>query len=398
MKIMLNILRSESFFQKILFILVFPVIICATSIEDFTKIIEGNLKDAEAYKNRGLAYYTEGNYDKAIADYTKAIELNPKYAVTYDRRGNAYSKQGNYDKAMADYTKAIGLDPKYAVAYHNRGFAYSLQRNYDKAITDYTKAIVLDPKYAVAYDHRGNAYSLQRNYDKAMADYTKAIELDPKYAVAYHNRAFAYSKQGNYNKAMADYIKAKEYTLPSKSGPDINLANSNKKESQKKEETNNILNSSKLKAISDEKKDFNPNENKSTGLNIANQGLSDSFRTFLFKTGKFKVVDRTQMEEIMKEQKFQLTGCTETECAVEIGKILNAKYMLTGSISKISNEYIINIKIASVETAQIKLAEIEKCKESDLLSALKIIASRIASNEKFQQATTMETIAVLDLK
>ena len=38
------------------------------------------------------------DYDKAIDDYTKTIELNPDDADAYYSRGNAYRKSEQYDK------------------------------------------------------------------------------------------------------------------------------------------------------------------------------------------------------------------------------------------------------------------------------------------------------------
>lgn len=39
-------------------------------------------------------------------------------------------------------------------------------------------------------------------------------------------------------------------------------------------------------------------------------GLSNRLRTELFKTGKFNVFERSRVDEILKEQGFQQTGCT----------------------------------------------------------------------------------------
>ena len=48
------------------------------AIADFTKAIEINLQDADAYNNRGTAYVGKGEIDRAIADYSRAIEINPR--------------------------------------------------------------------------------------------------------------------------------------------------------------------------------------------------------------------------------------------------------------------------------------------------------------------------------
>jgi len=53
----------------------------------------------------------KGDYDGAIDDYTKAIELNPKEAQHYRYRGEARLGKGDLDGALADFTQAAKLKP-----------------------------------------------------------------------------------------------------------------------------------------------------------------------------------------------------------------------------------------------------------------------------------------------
>src|SRR6266849_626583 len=43
-----------------------------------------------AYNDRGNAYRTKGDNDRAIAEYNEAIRLDPRYSLAYNGRGNAY--------------------------------------------------------------------------------------------------------------------------------------------------------------------------------------------------------------------------------------------------------------------------------------------------------------------
>ena len=133
--------------------------------------------DAKAYYKRGLAYWNNGEYDRAIEEYTQAITLNSQYAEAYNNRGIIYKKKEEYDRAIADYTQAITLNSKYAKAYNNRGLAYADQGEYDRAIADYTQALTLNPEYAKAYNSRGLAYEHTGQRDDAVADFKKACEL-----------------------------------------------------------------------------------------------------------------------------------------------------------------------------------------------------------------------------
>ncbi len=81
--------------------------------------------------------------------------------------------------------------------------------------------------------------------------------------------------------------------------------------------------------------------------------LTDRMRTELVKTGAVIVVERGQMQTIMSEQDFQLTGCTSDECAVQIGQILGVTQMYTGSIGKIGSTYTVDVRVIDVETGTI---------------------------------------------
>lgn len=98
-----------------------------------------------AYINRGRSWYFKKDFDKAIADFTKAIEIDPKDADAYYARGLVRHIKGDYDKAIADYTKVIEINPKRAKAYKARGFCWEAKGQYDKAKADYAKAKEIDP-------------------------------------------------------------------------------------------------------------------------------------------------------------------------------------------------------------------------------------------------------------
>jgi len=85
--------------------------------------------------------------------------------------------------------------------------------------------------------------------------------------------------------------------------------------------------------------------------------VSDLLSVALVKSGTYRVLDRMNMDKILKEQAFQQTGCTDSECAVQIGQLLNMDYMITGTLSKLGERYFITINIIGVETSQIVRSE-----------------------------------------
>ena len=81
--------------------------------------------------------------------------------------------------------------------------------------------------------------------------------------------------------------------------------------------------------------------------------LTGRLSTELVKLGSFTVVERSQMEEVLKEQGFQQSGCTTSECAVEVGGLLGVDKMITGSIGKIGSLFTLSSRLIDVETGEI---------------------------------------------
>ena len=71
--------------------------------------------------------------------------------------------------------------------------------------------------------------------------------------------------------------------------------------------------------------------------------LTNRLRSMLVQTNTFIVLERGKMEGILQEQGFQQTGCTSTECVVEMGKLLNVQKIISGSIGKVGKIYTIDI-------------------------------------------------------
>jgi hypothetical protein len=83
--------------------------------------------------------------------------------------------------------------------------------------------------------------------------------------------------------------------------------------------------------------------------------ITDKIRNELIIRKNFKVMERSEMNQIMEEMEFQNSGiCDDQACAVEIGKIIGVDKIISGSIGKIGSMFSINIKMVDVSTAEIK--------------------------------------------
>jgi tetratricopeptide (TPR) repeat protein len=202
---------------------------------------------AEAYNNRGLAYYERAKlgleqYSSAEDDFKDSYLWDSTHAKAKSNLALVYFVQKNYLEAKYKYLEAIqvfsGTEEKlyYADVYNNLGVCYAQTGDTSNAMIAYNNAIriskwdyrnddtVKEKAYTDAYFNRGNLYYNDKKYDQAIADYTVTIDyfegtLQEKVEKkegekeggldrAYHNRALCKYNKGEYQNAIEDYKKA----------------------------------------------------------------------------------------------------------------------------------------------------------------------------------------------
>jgi hypothetical protein len=93
---------------------------------------------------------------------------------------------------------------------------------------------------------------------------------------------------------------------------------------------------------------------ESQGLGNTDIGaIRDNLISKLQQTGRYRVLERSQMEQILKEQGFQNSGvCDGSDCAVEMGKLLGIQQMVVGSAGVVGNTYTLNLRLVDVTTGE----------------------------------------------
>jgi hypothetical protein len=99
-------------------------------------------------------------------------------------------------------------------------------------------------------------------------------------------------------------------------------------------------------------------------------GIADMLVTALVKTKAYDVVEREQLQKILSEQKFGMSGLVDASTAVQIGKMIGVKKILTGKITQmglkkasaiffdISTATVsIDLRMINVETGVVEYAE-----------------------------------------
>jgi hypothetical protein len=111
--------------------------------------------------------------------------------------------------------------------------------------------------------------------------------------------------------------------------------------------------------------------------------LVSRFRVALNATGKFNVLEREKIREILAEQNLQQSEIAEgSGDNVQIGKILGVKEIITGDIGKVEDIYTINVRRISVETSEIvQTASVDyEGKVTGLLKIMEQLAYKLAED------------------
>lgn len=123
------------------------------------------------------------------------------------------------------------------------------------------------------------------------------------------------------------------------------------------------------------------------------QVIGELFSSELVTAKFYDVVDRKNIEKLLVEQEFQLSDCTETSCAIKIGRVLALDYMIYGSVSKLGDTFVINVQLLNVATAQIEGSSKEKfLKIDEAIDILKKVVYQLAGKEPPADQGTRQTV------
>src|SRR3990172_9031591 len=79
--------------------------------------------------------------------------------------------------------------------------------------------------------------------------------------------------------------------------------------------------------------------------------LSEEFSVALSESGKrFEVVDRAQLNSILKEQKFALSGLVDPKTVQKIGAIAGVQCLVTGTLTPFGDSIRLAVKVLDTST------------------------------------------------
>lgn len=192
--------------------------------------MSGDTSYLHQYFERANQKAIGGDSEGAIADYTKILELDPENTQAYYHRGQHLSTLGYQTEALEDLDEAIHWAKVHSLGLL-RDFGGALSDTLETlktdvnppqsslttptekppieaTIEDCSQRIHANPKDANAYFRRGQSRALKGDLQGAIADYTETLHLDPHHAEAHYRRALSHSALGNKTAATYDLQRA----------------------------------------------------------------------------------------------------------------------------------------------------------------------------------------------
>jgi|GEM_PF-1167319 len=125
---------------------------------------------------------------------------------------------------------------------------------------------------------------------------------------------------------------------------------------------------------------------KSTTKSSIEEGFGDVVTemlvTGLTKTGRFEVLERVQIKQILNERNFIEADVVAGESAIKLGKVLQVNYLVIGSVAKIQNLIEVDVRFVDTDTGKVFLAEnVSSPSMGDLRNAINRLTNKITADQ-----------------
>ena len=113
---------------------------------------------------------------------------------------------------------------------------------------------------------------------------------------------------------------------------------------------------------------------------ILGAAITSLLGTTLATSGVVRLVEREAVDKVLAEQRFQNSGVTTPEAAATIGRILNVRRVLIGTVSKFGSSYVVDVRVVDTESAEVtggESLECRNCAPEDLPEAVRIVAAAL---------------------
>ncbi len=304
----------------------------------------GFLREGANETETALAYYNEGNFDKAL-DVSRTLEdKNLRVRLAYLIQGDVYFRRGDLNAAEAAYGKAAQA----------------------KEGTNLQKANALMGLGRIA--------SIRKQTDKALGYYQSAAKAAPEIGVGYLSQAVLLEDRGEYGKALNLFKKARQYApndqvlaaLTNETRKKAALASDQKTQDRIDQMVRELIETMKSPPAPEPSDAWSSvpltlwvMAFKSRGYSLQEgeerllvSGIEDQ----LLQHSRVRLVERALLDQLLKELKLGTSTLVDKRTALSLGRILAAKLILSGQVVYSGPQTQVSMRLIETETGRITTA------------------------------------------
>ncbi|MCK5254568.1 MAG: tetratricopeptide repeat protein, partial [Deltaproteobacteria bacterium] len=324
----------------------------------------GQIKPEDALHFEGLAavHFKAGEYEKSLLMCDRALKTNQGNLYSRVIKGNIFLSQGKIDEAALEYEKATRLSGEAhwqrAEAYNRLGRIYAAQYKVKEALNMYTQAAIYDPDSPEIYTNQGVLVERSGDLSEAIALYKKALEIKPGDSIA-----AMLLKEATHRKGLVEDRKKREQI-------DKLVAELIKTYQEKKDTGLDIMDDEwTSKSLTLSFLDF-----KKQGIPSTRDGEDEYLMLKLIsrlqEEGRVHIVERVLLDKLLEELKLSSSDLANPELALKVGRIVAARLVATGSITRYGNDLQVSMRLIEPETTSVKVTVIENAERGRDIDAL----------------------------
>lgn len=107
--------------------------------------------------------------------------------------------------------------------------------------------------------------------------------------------------------------------------------------------------------------------------------MEESLVDILQKNAALNILDREKLKEILEEQKIGSSDLSDIDTKIRLGRIVGAKNMIFGSLTKIGDALRVDLRMISVETTRILTSREINGNTESILSEIDLFAQSVVS-------------------
>lgn len=100
-----------------------------------------------------------------------------------------------------------------------------------------------------------------------------------------------------------------------------------------------------------------------------------------------RVVEREEIEKLLAEQSLGASGRVDPQTAAKIGKLVGARYVITGSFIDFYGDFRVDARMVNVETSEIVKVESDRMQRDHLFDIIRNVATRLMKDANLPPLT-----------